>query len=142
MGVAVSTAYLRDRINNLVLRGTAFTPPTILFAALFTGDPGDSGAPNFELQNGNYYRPAITWYLPGSSSWGIVESATPDFTSNALDVTFPVATSTWLLATFIGLCDAPFGGHVLIRGPLPYPIAPGLNQQFRITPGAIQLRIG
>lgn len=51
--------YLEDALLNHVLRNTAYTPPTTVYAALYLSDPTDEDKGQ-EVKGGGYARAAIT----------------------------------------------------------------------------------
>ena len=76
------------------------------YVALFTADPGETGAAG-EVSGGDYVRVAI----------GAVTVTGGSLTNNA-SVTFPDATAGWGLVTHFGLFDDPTAGHFLAGGAL------------------------
>lgn len=96
--------YLEDKILDHVLRNTAYTPAATVYAALFTADPGETGASN-EVSGGSYARQAVTF---SAASGGVIASSA-DVTFDAL----PAAT-----ITHFGIFDASTGGNFLYGGAL------------------------
>lgn len=96
--------YLEEEILNHVLKNTAYTSPTAVYAALFTDDPDedDSGV---EVTGGSYARQEITF---GSVSDGEV--------SNSAAITFSAVPEATI--THIGVYDAVTSGNLLYHGAL------------------------
>lgn len=112
--------YLEDALLDHVLRNTAYTSPTTVYAALMTSNPGDddSGA---ELTGGSYARQAITF---AAASGGSI--------SNSSAITFsnlPAGT-----ITHIAVYDALTGVNLLYYGALTSQIiiASGSEVEFAI----------
>jgi len=95
------TDYLETAILNHVLRNTALTSPTTVYAALYTVTPSDSAA-GTEVTGNNYARTAITF---GAPSGGV--------TSNSAAVTFPTPSGSWGTVVAWAVCDASTGGNIL-----------------------------
>lgn len=89
--------YLESAVINW-MRGTAMpTAPTTLYLALFTADPGESGALTNEVATAGstaYARTAVTL------------TAAPSPVSNSADVVFPTATASWGVVTHAALTDS------------------------------------
>jgi hypothetical protein len=95
--MAIST-YLGNKLLDLVLRNTAYTPPTTVYMSLHTADPGLTGAS--EVTGGSYQRQSVTFAAASNRSAA----------SNA-DVTFTGMPACTL--TYIGLWDAQSTGNFL-----------------------------
>lgn len=107
--MAGKTNYLEARLIDHILRATASTAPTTVYAALFTAAPNDaytSGVPTGTEVSGNAYaRQAITF---GATS------GTPKQTANSALITFPTPTpSGWGTVTHFGIFDALTTGNLL-----------------------------
>lgn len=106
--------YLEDALLDHVLRNTAYTSPTTVYAALFTANPGDDDT-GTEVTGGSYARQAVTF-----------DAASSGETSNSGTLTFsslPAAT-----VTHIGVYDALTSGNLLYHG--------GLTSQVVTTSGS------
>jgi hypothetical protein len=104
--------YLENIILDHIFRNQSYTPPTTIYVALCTADPGEAatGASMNEVSNsGSYARVAVTF---GAASGGQI--------SNSSAVTFPQATGSWGTVTHVALVDSgTYGsGNVLAFGPL------------------------
>ncbi len=93
--------YLEDAILNHVLRNTALTSPTTVYAALYTAAPSDAGG-GTEVSGGGYARQAITFGAPSSGA-----------VSNSADVNFGTASANWGTVTHFGVFDASTAGNLL-----------------------------
>jgi hypothetical protein len=129
------TNYLENIVLDHIFRNQAYTPPTTVYVALCTADPGEAatGASMNEVANsGGYARTAVTF---GAASGGQI--------SNSSAVTFPQATASWGTVTHVALVDsATYGsGNVLAYGALTTSraIQSGDTAQFAI--GALTLSL-
>lgn len=94
--------YLENAVLNHVLRNTALTSPTTVYAALYTAAPTDAGG-GTEVSGNAYARTAITF---GAPSGGVV--------SNSAAVTFPTASGgNWGTIVAMGVFDALTVGNLL-----------------------------
>jgi len=98
------SVYAGNKLLDLILRGTSFTPPSTLYLALYTSNPteNDTGT---EVSGNNYSRVTITFGSPSNGSC-----------SNNSDVLFPVASGSWGTISYIGIRDNSSGGNLLIFG--------------------------
>lgn len=97
--------YLEDKVLNLVLRATAFTPPATVYLALFTTATTDAGG-GTEVTGGSYSRQAVTFAAP----------ATPGVTESSAKISFlnmPAVT-----VTHAALMDAGSAGNMLLHAAL------------------------
>lgn len=124
---AISTS-LTHKLFNLVLRNQPYTPPTQIWIALYTSDPGDDDR-GTEVSGGGYQRVAVTFGAPANRK-----------ISNSNTVEFPEATGSWGTITHIGLRTAQTGGELLYYGPLTSPVTLGPGQQLIFKPGSIELQ--
>lgn len=104
--------YLENIVLDHIFRNQAYTPPTTVYVALCTADPGEAatGASMNEVSNsGGYQRVAVTF---GAASGGQI--------SNSSAVTFPQASASWGTVTHVAIVDSnTYGsGNVLAYGPL------------------------
>lgn len=97
---------LETKLINQVLRNTAYTRPTTVYAALYTSDPTDADV-GTEVTGGSYARQSVAFDAPSDGT-----------TDNTSDVTFPTATAAWGTVTHVGLRDASSGGNLLFHSPL------------------------
>jgi hypothetical protein len=95
--------YLENIILDHILRNQAFTPPSTVYVALHTADPGETGAS--EVTGGSYARQAVTF---GAASGGAV--------SNTGAINFPAMPA--VTVTHASLWDASTAGNCLWTGAL------------------------
>jgi hypothetical protein len=129
--------YLENVIINHILRNQAYTPATVIYLALFSGNTGlETNAPTLEIAGTGYVRQAITL---GASTTGTV--------SHAADIVFPVAGATWLEATHFAIVDhatnITWGSNVnvLMWKILPTPKTAQTGDQLRWTAGALTVTV-
>ena len=101
--------YAEDKIINLMVRNTSWTPPTTVYLALYLTTPtaADVGT---EVGGGGYLRQAIVFAAP---SGGVCLSSA--------DVTFPIALTSWGNVAYAAIRDASTGGNLLFYGNLVLP---------------------
>ena len=106
------TAYLEQKLLNHVFLGEEYTPPTTLYLALFTTNPGRVGDTSGEITDTAYARQAVTFTAAAD------EATSGSFVANVYDIEFPQATTGWGTVTHAMLMDAVTGGNGLYYGPL------------------------
>ena len=99
------TNYLADALRDHVLRNTAYTSPTTVYAALFTTATTEAGTGS-EVTGGSYARQAIT-FSAGTGS-GLAEGSGITFSS------MPAVT-----VVALAIFDASTAGNMLFHGRLP-----------------------
>lgn len=111
MPSSTSTNYQFNQLMGYFLEGTAYTPPTSLWLALFTTVPSLAGTGGVEVSTSGtaYGRKQI---VSTGTSWN-GPSGTNQEWSNAADITFNVPTGNWGTITGAGLYDAETGGNLL-----------------------------
>ncbi len=119
------TNFLETKVLNHVLRNTAYTSPTTVYAALFTAAPGEAGG-GTEVSGGSYARQPVTFSVPA-----------PDSVSNTLDVTFPTATADWGVIVSFAIMDVITAGNMLYYATLTPNRTVLTNDQFRFPAGAL-----
>ena len=115
--MAAASDYLENKLIENVLRGVNYVPPTAVFVALHTADPGDAGANEVQLTT----YPAYTRL--DAAKGGTVDAgwtaAVGGVCKNALQLIFPVYDGAApLTVTHYSLWDAPTGGNMLVHGQL------------------------
>ena len=101
-----ASTYLANSVVDHVLKTTAFSQPTNVYASLHSNDPSTSGAN--ELSGGAYARVQHnTWNAASGGS-----------ATNSGAITFAQATADWSQATYLGLWDASSAGNFLGGGAL------------------------
>jgi len=95
------TTYLRNAQLNQALRGTAWTPPALVYCALFNVAPTAAGG-GTEVSVGGYVRQSVTFGAPSNGR-----------VYNSTDVVFPVATADQGDVVAYGIMDALTAGNLL-----------------------------
>lgn len=116
--------FLRTALLNHALGVVTYTPPTTVWAALYTSPPTSAGG-GTEVTAGDYQRVSTTWSVAALGS-----------TTNASAVRFPVSGVTqanWGNISSLGLFDAPTGGHLLFYGPLSAVVSLALGSDFNVA---------
>jgi hypothetical protein len=125
-------------INKLIdfyFRGVTVTPPTTLYAALFTVAPTKAGG-GTEVAGGSYARvglacTATNWAATNAAgSTASPSTGTSDQTSNNAAITFPTSTASWGTIVACGLYDAATGGNLVSFGSLSATIGSGVTPSF------------
>ena len=105
------STYLSQRLISATLGsaggsgGSAYTPPTAVYLALFTADPTDDNVTTNEASGAWYARQSI-----GSFS---VPTGTGNSTSNNNQVSFPAVTGSAITITHWAMYDALTSGNLL-----------------------------
>lgn len=103
--------YLRDKLNDHIHGGTAYTPPVTLYFGLMTLMPVASGG-GTEVTGGSYARVAAT---NNSSNFPASSGGSKQ---NANAITWPSPTANWGTVLGIAAYDASTGGNLLAFGTL------------------------
>jgi len=134
--MAGKTNYLEDLIINCVLRGSTFPSWTTgnHYAALWIGDPTDTGSGGAEVTGGSYARVAIA---RASGSWDApTDVSGSQSTQNTAAITFPAPTANWGTVTHLQIMDASTAGNAL------YNAALGTSRTINNGDGAPSFAIG
>jgi hypothetical protein len=127
------TDYLEAAIGQHFLRtGAAVAQPTSLTVALYTVDPGETGAAGTEVSGGSYARQTIT-FTTGTSG-----TTATRFQNSAL-ITFPTATAGWGTVVSFGIFDN--SGNMLVYGSLTTSKLVNNGDQFTIASGSLTVDI-
>lgn len=97
---------LANALLDHVFRNVPYTPPTEIYLALYTSDPGDTDTGN-EVSGGGYERMLVTFTSPSNK-----------LSYNANDIEFPEATADWGVITHGAFRTAATGGVLLKSGSL------------------------
>ena len=97
---------LANALLDHVFRNVPYTPPTEIYLALYTSDPGDTDTGN-EVSGGGYERMLVTFTSPSNK-----------LIYNADDIEFPEATADWGVITHGAFRTAATGGVLLKSGSL------------------------
>lgn len=126
--------YLENIVLDHIFRNQSFTPPTTIYVALCTANPGEAatGAAMNEVSDaGAYARQAITF---NAASGGQIANQA---------VTFPTATANWGTVTHIALVDSgTYGaGNVLAYGALTTARTVNSGDTFQLPAGNVTLSL-
>ncbi|AEG59371.1 phage tail fiber protein [Desulforamulus ruminis] len=127
--MAKMSNYLENALINCTLRGIPYTPPSVIYAALFISDPTDADT-GTEVSGGGYTRKPVTFDTPDNGA-----------AVNNADLAFPVATGNWGTVTHIGLYDAETDGNLLFYGDLNTPRAINIDNQLIILEGGLMVTL-
>ena len=111
-----------------LLTTSSATRPTAWYVALFTDDPGESGA-GTEISGGSYARTAVTFTVTG------------DTASNSGAVEFPAASGSWGTITHIGVMDASTSGNMIVHAALTASKTIASGDVFRIPAGDLDITL-
>ena len=100
------STYLKGKLSDLVLRNTAYTPPTTVYLALFLSNPTIAGS-GTEASYSGYARQAV--------AFSAISGAT---TQNSGTVTFPAVAGSSITVTHFAIYDASSAGNLLLFGAL------------------------
>jgi hypothetical protein len=103
--------FLEAALLNHTLNNDAYTSPTIVYLALFTAAPSDTGG-GTEVTGGSYVR--LTVDSSTSNKWTV----TSGHAENNADLTFVTATASWGTITHVGIFDASTSGNLLYHAAL------------------------
>ena len=123
------STYLQDKVVNLSLRNTAYTPPTTVYLGLFTTTLNAAGT-GTEVSGGSYARQSLTFSASSSGA-----------TATSADVTFPTATASWGTVTYAGIYDASTGGNLLYFTPLDVSKTIDSGDIFKVTAGNLTVSL-
>lgn len=104
------STYLRNKIQDYLFRGVAFTPPTTYYVAISKTKPNIDGSGVTEPVGGNYARVAVT---KNTSSFSAPSNGT---VLNANKIMFNESTSDWGVYKYYAIYDSLSGGNLLWGG--------------------------
>jgi len=119
--------YLANNILDEIYNQGDFSPPSSIYLALYTSDPGndDTGT---EVSAPNYARQDVTTAFAAASGRQV---------ENDSEILFPEAGENWGTVTHIGIRDAETGGNLLDHTDLPVEKMVEENDQLRLKTGDI-----
>lgn len=119
MASSSASTYQHQKFMDLLLKNTAYTPPTSLWFALFITPPSTAGTGGVEVSTSGtaYGRVEIT---SSGASWTGPSGANQEY-SNIADLIFNVPTATWGTITGVGIYDASSGGNLIYVSTLTTP---------------------
>lgn len=124
------SAYLRDKLLDHFLKGTAYTQPTNIYISLHTADPGTTGAS--EVVGGSYVRQLANTSFAAASGGTKSSNANVDFTG------MPATT-----VTHVGIWDddGTPAGNFLVGGALSAQKTTNAGDTFRLPSGDIDVSL-
>jgi len=126
--------YLEQALINHILRATAYSNPSSIYVALFTGDPGDANDTSKELTDSGYARQNVTGHFNAPH-------ATGGYTSNDAVITFPAIVDAQVVISDIGIYDALTIGNLLFSQPLNSPKTLEVNDVLSFGIGALTITL-
>ena len=121
--------YLSHVLLNQVFRNVAYTPPTTVYAALYTSDPGPDDIGQ-EVSGNGYARVPVSFSEPKNRA-----------IENSDKVEFPEATGSWGTITHLGIKDAQTGGNLLAYGAIENPKPIDAGDQVILKVGNITISL-
>jgi hypothetical protein len=119
------TQYFETAVLNAALRNTAYSSPTTVYVALYTGSPTPTTT-GTEVSGGSYTRQAASFSAPVAGA-----------VSNTLDITYPIATSSWGTVVAFAILDDPNTGNMLYFGSLTTSRVVNMNDQIKFPAGQL-----
>lgn len=121
--------FLENKLLDHTLRNVSYTPPTAVYLALFTSDPGEDKT-GLEVSGGSYARKLVSF---NAASTGSV-------TNNA-DVLFDIATANWGNISHVAVFDALTAGNMLYYGTLTTAKTINSSDQLKIVAGDLSISL-
>lgn len=125
--------YLEDALLDHVFGSADYTPPLVLYVALFTAAPTDAGG-GTEVSGGAYARAIVT------NNTTNFPAASGGSKSNGIEIAFPQATALWGDVVAVGIFDASTGGNMLAWADITSQTVPA-NATLRIASGALTITL-
>ena len=123
--------YLRNKIQDYLFTGVAFTPPTTYYIALSTTEPQVDGTGVTEPSAGNYAR------IPIEKNTTNFTTAVSGVVKNKITLIGNESTSAWGNLPYFAVYDTPIGGNVLWGGALVNPRNIDIEMQLVIDPNGL-----
>lgn len=121
--------YLENKLLEHTLRNVSYTPPTAVYLALFTSDPGEDKT-GIEVSGGAYARKAITFNAAANGA-----------VTNSTDVLFDIATANWGNISHVAIFDALTAGNMLYYGTLTTAKTINSSDQLKIVAGDLSISL-
>ena len=121
--------YAELKILDHCLGTVSWTMPAAVYLGLFTSDPGEATG-GTEVSGGSYARQAVAF-----------NAASGGATENTAEIAFPVATAAWGTITHVTIFDALTGGNRIWHGVLAAEKIIGIDDQFKMAAGALDVSI-
>lgn len=121
--------FLENKLLDHTLRNVSYTPPTAVYLALFTSDPGEDKT-GLEVSGGSYARKSVSFNAASNGS----------VTNNA-DVLFDIATANWGNISHVAVFDALTAGNMLYYGTLTTAKTINSSDQLKIVAGDLSISL-
>lgn len=129
------STYLKNKIQDYLFCGVAFTPPTKYYIALSTTEPAENGTNVTEPSGGNYARIAMT---KGTTDFA---NAVNGVVKNKTTLLSNESTASWGNLPYFAIYDAPTGGNLLWGGSLVNARNIDVEMQLVIDPNGISFTL-
>lgn len=109
------TNYLETQLRDEIFAGSNFSPPSAIYVALFTADPGETGSTTNEVSDSGYSRQDAAAGGAVGDGWNNVSDGKVD---NAKKLEFGAISDSSVTVSHMALMDASTGGNMLFYGPI------------------------
>jgi len=120
--------YLETELLDHVFTNSAYTAPSTLYLALFTGAPGEAGG-GTEVSGSGYLRQTAAFTVSGNEA------------TNSASIEFPTATGSYGTVTHVGVFDASSSGNLLCYAALSASKAIESGDVFRVPAGDLDITL-
>lgn len=124
--MSAASNYLEQAALQTILRGVPFPQPTVLYVALFTADPTDTGSTASEVSDSGYFRQDAAAGGTVDAGWSIpvAEATGGGFVShNVLPLQFPPIQDAAVTISHYAVFDAAVNGNMIFSGAFDTPRA-------------------
>ena len=124
--------YLKNKLLNLTLSGTAYSGVNDPYVSLWTSDPTDAET-GTEVTGGSYARTQASFATASGSTGQVASDA---------DITFPTATGLWGTVAYIGLHESATGtGNMIYHTALDVSKTIDSGDIFKISSGDLTVEL-
>jgi hypothetical protein len=120
--------YLETELLDHVFTNSAYTAPSTLYLALFTGAPGEAGG-GTEVSGSGYARQTAAFTVSGNTA------------TNSGSIEFPTATGSYGTVSHVGVFDASSSGNLLCYAALSASKAIESGDVFRVPAGDLDITL-
>lgn len=120
--------YLETELLDHVFTNSAYTAPSTLHLALFTGAPGEAGG-GTEVSGSGYARQTAAFTVSGNTA------------TNSGSIEFPTATGSYGTVSHVGVFDASSSGNLLCYAALSASKAIESGDVFRVPAGDLDITL-
>ena len=120
--------YLETELLDHVFTNSAYTAPSTLYLALFTGAPGEAGG-GTEVSGSGYLRQTAAFTVSGNTA------------TNSASIEFPTATGSYGTVSHVGVFDASSSGNLLCYAALSASKAIESGDVFRVPAGDLDITL-